>query len=56
MEIPGTHTRYTDGRAEIDNGTGATGDDPNRTNSSRRDRAGACRWEMAPFRVRSACV
>ncbi len=28
--------RYTDGRAEIDNGTGATGDDPNRTNTSRQ--------------------
>ena len=28
--------RYTDGRAEIDNGTGVTGDDPNRKNNSRQ--------------------
>ncbi len=28
--------RYTDGRADIDNGTGVTGDDPNRTNASRQ--------------------
>ena len=39
---PGTNAfvdlivRYTDGKADIDNGTGATGDDPNRTNSSRQ--------------------
>ena len=39
---PGTNAsvdlivRYTDGRADIDNGTGATGDDPNRRNLSRQ--------------------
>lgn len=29
------NVRYTDGRADIDNGTGPNGDDPNRINSSR---------------------
>lgn len=30
------NVRYTDGRADIDNGVGPNGDDPNRTNTSRQ--------------------
>jgi len=30
------NVRYTDGRADIDNGTGPSGDDPNRINTSRQ--------------------